>query len=210
MWPLEHPVAVRVVAGARRATADVSACGPDPYRIGHTPCPGATAVGDRRNRCRLMPNSPSQRRIAAVSACGGWLSLLWQQEGSHAAARWLGGGIFLWCIPSSRFDPCSASALASTAAPHGNHLVAADRHLDHSNPITYVPPNWFNYPARRLAARPRAAGWPARVLQREGFWEMGWSFSSGCCWLQALWAWWRPAPFPGLLVLAGARRTASR
>jgi len=121
------------------------------------------------------PNSPSQRR-SLQSRLRRWLLWLWQQEGSHGQrARGLAAGIFCGCFPFFGVQTLLGIGLASLL--RGNHLLAAAGTWI-SNPITYVPLYWFNYQLGAWLLGP-GRGWPsAEVLQREGFWELGWSFSS--------------------------------
>jgi uncharacterized protein (DUF2062 family) len=105
-----------------------------------------------------------------------WIRWLWEQEGSHGQrARGLAAGVFCGCFPFFGLQTVLGIALASLVK--GNHLLAAAGTWI-SNPLTYVPLYWFNYQLGSWLLGP-GHGWPSMaVLQQEGIWELGWSFSS--------------------------------
>ncbi len=103
----------------------------------------------------------------------GWL---WRQEGSPGQrARGLAAGIFCGCFPFFGLQTLLGIALATLL--RGNHLLAAAGTWI-SNPITYLPLYWFNYQVGSWLLGPSVRPVSITALHQEGFWEMGWAFSS--------------------------------
>ena len=100
---------------------------------------------------------------------------LWRQEGTLGQrARGLAAGVFCGCYPFFGLQIFLSVGVATLV--RGNHLLAAAGTLV-SNPLTYLPLNWFNYLVGCLLLGPGRGVINLAELNRSTLWIQGWDFT---------------------------------